>query len=304
MTDDQQQETCPGTGIKLDLNFQGRKAIVLGIYLPPGDSRSTNNKATCKAMHIWIKNILVKAENTNTAILIAGDLNRLDEDTTPSAGAVYRRLWDDTLFSEAWWKCNGHANDQTYPFGTSNKKLDFIFLSGWLAEGIQQCSKSLRASLINEDHAQLWTEIVGYIPPGGPAYTAAKGAPKLAVKQASKAAREAFQHEIEKVLGIIETDDQLTDLTNLLPSHVGGNQATRADASVIEEGEGLEDTIYQIAAKHFPLATTLRKRSILFLKTRQLTTLHTHIGRVAAKWPQRPHVLIKLVEKATKLLGP
>ncbi|KAJ2030219.1 hypothetical protein GGI08_009530, partial [Coemansia sp. S2] len=232
------------------------------------------------------------------------DLNRLDEDTTPSAGAVYRRLWDDTLFSEAWWKCNGHANDQTYPFGTSNKKLDFIFLSGWLAEGIQQCSKSLRASLINEDHAQLWTEIVGYIPPGGPAYTAAKGAPKLAVKQASKAAREAFQHEIEKVLGIIETDDQLTDLTNLLPSHVGGNQATRADASVIEEGEGLEDTIYQIAAKHFPLATTLRKRSILFLKTRQLTTLHTHIGRVAAKWPQRPHVLIKLVEKATKLLGP
>ncbi|KAJ1880618.1 hypothetical protein LPJ66_011463 [Kickxella alabastrina] len=94
MTNAYDKADAPGTGVKLMLDFHGKKAIVLGMYLPPRTNKSMDNAAICVAIHKWMHQSLVEDEATNTVVLLMGDLNRLMEDPSLMAVRPSEQLWD------------------------------------------------------------------------------------------------------------------------------------------------------------------------------------------------------------------
>ncbi|KAJ2813060.1 hypothetical protein H4S07_000962 [Coemansia furcata] len=154
-------------------------------------------------MHRWIRNSIIEADTNEEAVLLVGDLNPSTDSPTQAEQAMRRRLENHLAFKEAWWHCNGRTNDDTHTKqtanGTTRRKLDFVFLSGWL-DNIVQCSKSTRQSLLGEDHDHLWVETTGYVQVTGAPQTAATSRPRLAFHQAKGEAIEAFKKEMEQIL--------------------------------------------------------------------------------------------------------
>ncbi|KAJ2484303.1 hypothetical protein IWW37_006170, partial [Coemansia sp. RSA 2050] len=189
-------------------------------------------------MHRWIRETLVEADKREEAILLAGDLNPAVSNPTPTELAMRRRLENPLAFREAWWHSNGRANDDTHTrntsAGISRRKLDFIFLSGWLDKVIQ-CSKSTVPTLLGEDHNHLWAETTGYVQPAGVPQPLAPSRPRLAFHQAARKDVEAFQREME---GIILGD--IADTQDPGPTREGGQPVFR-----MERDGDLEEVIYQ-----------------------------------------------------------
>ncbi|KAJ2467004.1 hypothetical protein GGI03_001803, partial [Coemansia sp. RSA 2337] len=122
------------------------------MYVPPITGTATmDNKKIRVAMHHWICDKLVEADNRDEAILLIGDLNPIAVNPPPAERAMNHRLDNPLTFKEAWWNCNGRTNDSTHTrktrAGTSRHKLDFIYASGWL-ENIIQYSKSTNQTLL------------------------------------------------------------------------------------------------------------------------------------------------------------
>ncbi|KAJ2811628.1 hypothetical protein H4S07_001941 [Coemansia furcata] len=154
-------------------------------------------------MHHWIRNSIIEANTNEEAVLLVGDLNPSTDSPTQAEQAMRRRLENHLAFKEAWWHCNSRTNDDTHTKqtanGTTQCKLDFVFLSSWL-DNIVQCSKSTCQSLLSEDHDHLWVEMMGYVQVTGAPQTAATSRPCLAFHQAKGEAIEAFKKEMEQIL--------------------------------------------------------------------------------------------------------
>ncbi|KAJ2835927.1 hypothetical protein FBU31_001495 [Coemansia sp. 'formosensis'] len=85
----EQGSLSPGTGVKITLNFRGKRAIILGMYIPPtSGAATTNNKAIQTAMHRWICNSIIEADTNEEAVLLVGDLNPSTNSPTQAEQAM------------------------------------------------------------------------------------------------------------------------------------------------------------------------------------------------------------------------
>ncbi|KAJ2801365.1 hypothetical protein H4R20_003700, partial [Coemansia guatemalensis] len=189
--------TYTGTGIHIRLNFRGQSADIIAVYIPPS---AQQHQATRTGLCKWITDIIRAQPQATNGTVLMGDFNRILEESAPHTLSLQGILADKERFQETWWTCHGTTDATTFTrattTGRSSRKLDYIFVGGWMADGIRQCSKSTHTTLINEDHAMLWAEIQGYISPNCNPSEVRRPNPKLAVKQAPAAKRKEYNSAV------------------------------------------------------------------------------------------------------------
>ncbi|KAJ2828659.1 hypothetical protein IWW50_001264, partial [Coemansia erecta] len=175
-----------GTGLCVRLQMHGKEVDVLGLYIP--GTNWVPERQLRDSLLAWANLRIDAANAANRLIIVLGDFNQVTTYTGPSAqeftfkvfcGAKSANDYCDTIpgrtFQDAFWWVHGTHDesnnriDGTYPLTDQKRmdklyhKLDFAMVSTQLALHIVQCVKSIKPSMIHEDHSSLRFELAGVL---------------------------------------------------------------------------------------------------------------------------------------------